>query len=75
MIPDLKRSASYSFCNTTCWWPQMKDYFCLTVSGITGEGVGPEAPQFAQTSLKYLNLDHPLRRACIRSTFLFPSIT
>ena len=38
---------------------------------IAGDGVGPEAPQFAQTSLKYLHLDHPLRRACIRSTFLF----
>ena len=38
---------------------------------IAGDGVGPEAPQFAQTSLKYLHLDHPLRRACIRSTFFF----
>ena len=44
-------------------------FFFLT--GIAGDGVGPEAPQFAQTSLKYLHLDHPLRRACIRS-FLHP---
>ena len=38
--------------------------------------MGPEAPQFAQTSLKYLHLDHPLRRACIRSfLYLLPSPT
>ena len=36
---------------------------------FAGDGVGVEAPQFAQTSLKYLHLDHPLRRACIRSDF------
>ena len=32
-----------------------------------GEGLGVEAPQFAATSMKYLHLDHPVRRFCIRS--------
>ena len=40
--------------------------FLLLIAGVAGDGVGVEAPQFAQTSLKYLHLDHPLRRACIR---------
>ena len=69
-IPDVLFSSVYK--QRRLIKPTSQLHCILFTWKIAGDGVGPEAPQFAQTSLKYLHLDHPLRRACIRSTFLFP---